>query len=249
MSGHSKWHSIKHKKAATDAARGKVFARHAKLITIAAKSGGNPEKNPTLRLTIEKAKADNMPNKNIERAVKKGTGELKEGAQLEETTYEGYGPGGIALMIKCLTDNKNRTIANVRSVLSNYEGRIGEKGCVGWMFKIRGLIILEAPPQEQEESTLEAIDLGAEDVKTGKDTLEVITSVENLEKIKKKLEERHSLRSFEITYLPDNDVLINDEKTAKKALQLLDELQEDDDVAEVYSNFDIPEEILTTLDQ
>ena len=143
MSGHSKWHSIRHKKGAADAKRGKIFTRHAKLITIAAQQGGgDPDMNPGLRLAIEKAKAENMPNDNINRAVKKGTGELKDGAIIMEINYEGYGPNGIALMVSCLTDNKNRTVASVRSILSKNGGSMGESGCVGWMFHKKGVLVV-----------------------------------------------------------------------------------------------------------
>jgi len=249
MSGHSKWHSIRHKKGAADAKRGKIFTRHAKLITIAAQQGGgDPEMNPSLRLAIEKAKAENMPNDNIKRAIQKGTGEDKNAAQIMEITYEGYGPNGIALMITCLTDNKNRTVASVRSTLTKNGGSIGEGGCVGWMFHKKGVLTVDLKVQNQEELELLAIDAGAEDVVTDGDILEITTTPDDFENVKKHLEENSvKFEGAEISLIPENTIAIESEDDAKKILRLIDLLEEDEDVDKVYSNFDIPAEILEKL--
>ncbi|MBN1258254.1 YebC/PmpR family DNA-binding transcriptional regulator [Candidatus Peregrinibacteria bacterium] len=188
MSGHSKWHNIKEKKGATDAKRGKVFTRHAALIAIAAKSGGDPSMNPGLRFAIDNAKRDNVPNANIERAIKRGTGELKGEAQIEEITYEGYGPGGIAVIVECLTDNKNRTFTNLRILFDKRGGNIGGTGSVAWMFERQGT-----------------------------------------------------------SYVPKYPVNIEDAETAKKVLGFVDALEEDEDVSNVTSNFDIPEELMEKI--
>lgn len=249
MSGHSKWHSIRHKKGAADAKRGKIFTRHAKLITIAAQQGGgDPDMNPNLRIAVEKAKADNMPNDNIARAIKKGTGDLKDGAQIMEINYEGYGPNGVAIMIACLTDNKNRTVGNLRTILSKNGGSMGESGCVGWMFHKKGLIEINLEGKNAEEIELLAIDAGAEDVQIEEGTLTVTTSSSDFEVVKKALKDGGiALESSEITLIPENTIKITNEEDAKRMLKLIDLIEEDDDVNEVYSNFDIPAEILEKL--
>lgn len=249
MSGHSKWHSIRHKKGAADAKRGKIFTRHAKLITVAAQQGGgDPEMNPGLRLAIEKAKAENMPNDNIARAVKKGTGELKDGAVIMEVNYEGYGPNGIAIMISCLTDNKNRTVASLRSILSKNGGSMGESGCVGWMFHKKGVLTVDLEGKDAEELELLVIDAGAEDVKVEGSSLEVITAPDDFEKVKKGLEGNGvEFLSADVTLLPENTIAVDNEDDAKRILRLIDLIEEDDDVNEVYSNFDIPSEVLERL--
>lgn len=243
MSGHSKWHSIKHKKGAADAKRGKIFTKHAKFITIAAREGGgDAEMNPALRMAVEKAKAENMPNDNIERAIKKGTGEDKGGAVIEEVIYEGYGPNGIALLIQVLTDNKNRTVSNVRTILDKNGGSLGSSGCVAWMFKKQGVISLG---QNTEELQLTAIEAGADDVQEEGSGLEVITKPENFLTVKKALEEAGApIESAEVQQIPENTVKVEDEETAKKILRLMDALDEDEDVSEVSANFDISEEIM-----
>ncbi len=249
MSGHSKWHSIRHKKGAADAKRGKIFTRHAKLITIAAQQGGgDPEMNPSLRLAIEKAKAENMPNDNITRAVKRGTGELKDGALIMEVSYEGYGPNGIAIMISCLTDNKNRTVASLRSILSKNGGSMGESGCVGWMFHKKGVLTVDLSGKNEEELELLAIDAGAEDVAVDGDILEISTALDDFEVVKKNLEENGvEFTSADLTLVPENTIAIESEEDARKILRLIELLEEDDDVNEVYSNFDIPGEVLEKL--
>ena len=248
MSGHSKWHSIKHKKAATDAAKGKVFTRHAKIIAIAARGGGDPEMNPTLRLAIDNAKKDNMPNNNIERAIKKGTGEDKDAAEIMEITYEGYGPNGVAIIVKTLTDNKNRTVANIKHTFSKNGGNLGENGSVAWMFALKGVIEIDCKEDEKEEVELLAIDAGAEDIVSEDDFFQVYTAPEDLHKVKKNIEEKGiKVGNAQISYLAKNTVIISDESQAKKVLKLVSSLEEDEDVDSVAANFDIPEEILDKI--
>jgi YebC/PmpR family DNA-binding regulatory protein len=251
MAGHSKWANIKHKKGAADARRGKVFTKHAKLITLAAQSGGgDPETNPTLRAAIDKSRADNVPNNNIERAIKRGTGELKDAAQIEELTYEGYGPEGVAIIIECLSDNKNRTYANVRAIMTKGGGSIGETGCVGYMFKKKGVIRIEVgDEQKQEDIELKAIDVGAEDIETDDSIVEITTTVDNFQQVEKTLLESFRLLSSELEMVPDNVVTIEDVDKAKRILQLIDNLNEDEDVSNVYANFDIPDNVLATISQ
>lgn len=245
MSGHSKWHSIRHKKGANDAARGKVFTRHAKLIAIAARSGGDPETNPALRLAIENSKKENMPNANIDRAIKKGTGEDKDGAQMMEILYEGYGPNGVAILVEVLTDNKNRTVSSVRSLFTKNGGSLGESGSVAFLFQKKGVILLGTTGEEAE---LAAIDSGAEDVQEQDDMLEVITEPTNLYAVKKSLEDAgFSVESAELSYIPGTTVDIAQEESARKVINLLQLLEEDDDVTRVFSNSDIPDEILEQL--
>jgi len=245
MSGHSKWNSIKHKKGAADAKRGKIFTKHAKLIQIAARGGGDPEMNPSLRLGIDNAKADNTPNNNIERAIKKGTGEDKDAAQLLEVIYEGYGPAGVALYIQCVTDNKNRTVSNVRTILTKNGGSMGEAGCVAWMFKPQGLIVLKVGDTNKDEVELAAIDAGAADIESDDDTMTVYTDPSDLGKVAASLRDAgFSVESQEFTFVPNDTVKIDDSEKAKKILKLMDALDEDDDVTNVSSNFDIEESLL-----
>ena len=243
MSGHSKWHSIRHKKGAADAARGKVFTRHAKLITIAARDGGgDPDANPGLRLAIDNAKKDNMPNANIDRAIKKGTGEDKDGAQFIETSYEGYAPGGVAVLVNTLTDNKNRTVASVRSIFTKCGGNLGESGSVAFLFDKKGVISVANGSDELE---LIAIDAGAEDVEAEGGKLEVTTDPKAFFAVKKTLEDAGAqIEHAEIRLIPQTTVTITDEATAKKIVNLVQLLEDDDDVSSVSANFDIPEEVL-----
>lgn len=249
MSGHSKWHSIKHKKGAADAKRGKIFTKHAKLITIATREGGDdPETNPGLRTAIDNAKTDNVPNSNIERAIKRGTGDLKEGAEISEVMYEGYGPEGIALYIQAVTDNKNRTVANIKSTLSKHGGNMGTSGSVAYLFHQKGLILITADPDKHEDIELHAIDAGAEDIKSENNNVEIYTDPKSLHNVKQKLEEAgYKAESASITFIPDNEVPVTDEKKAEKILKLMETLEEDEDVTNVYSNFDIPDEIMEKL--
>lgn len=244
MSGHSKWHSIKHKKGIADAKRGKIFTRHANLITIAARKGGGTD-NPTLRLAIENAKKDNVPNSNIERAIKRGTGELKDAAEITELTYEGYGPDGIAVIVECLTDNKNRTYANVRTIFNKRGGNLGGGGSVAWMFERKGVITLEVRGQKTEEIELAAIDAGAEDIKTEGDLIEVYTSANNLNEAVEKLEKQGvGIKNAEVLLISKNKVEIKNEENAKKVLNFIEALEDDEDVTNVSSNFDISEELM-----
>lgn len=250
MSGHSKWHSIKHKKGAADAKRGKIFTMHSKLITIAAREGGgDPEMNSSLRTAIDNAKAANVPNSNIDRAVKRGTGELKDQAEISEIMYEGYGPSGIAVYIQTVTDNKNRTVASVKSILSKNGGNMGTSGSVAYLFHKKGLLLIEAPKENHDEIELAAIDAGAEDIKKEGNSIEVYTDAKSLHEVKEALERNDiKVESAEITYIPENEVKITDENKAKKVLKFMEALEDDDDVTNVYSNFDIPEELMEKID-
>lgn len=242
MSGHSKWAGIKHKKAIVDAKRGKVFTQIANMITIAAKEGGGDvSSNFRLRLALEKARAANMPSANIERAIKRGTGE-GGGAQIEEVKYEGYGPEGVAILIVAATDNKNRTSGEVRSTLTKYGGRMAEAGAVSWLFDQKGQIVVT---NSNEEMTLAAIDAGATDVEEEDDSTYIYSDVSSLNKIRQALEESGAnVESMEIIYKPQNDVKITEEERARKILNLVDALESLDDVSNVYANFDISEDLL-----
>jgi len=247
MSGHSKWSTIKRKKGITDARRGKVFTRLIKEITVAARfGGGDPDANPRLRTSIAAAKAENMPKDNIERAIKKGTGEL-EGVTYEEVYYEGYGPGGAAVLVESLTDNKKRTVADIRYIFSKSGGSLGEAGCVAWMFEKKGLFVFEKG-ETDEETLMEAVlDVGAEDIRDEESTLEVITSPEDFEAVKKALDERNMRYLVaEITMVPKNTVKLKD-KQAEQMLRLMDSLEDSDDVQKVYSNFDIADKTLEQI--
>lgn len=249
MSGHSKWHSIKHKKGAADAKRGKIFTMHSKLITIAAKEGGgDPEMNASLRAAIDNAKSANMPNANIDKAIKRGTGELKDGAIFEEIMYEGYGPAGIAVYVQALTDNKNRTVANVKSIFTKNGGNMGSTGSVGYLFHKKGLIVVKADPSKFDDIELAAIDAGAEDIERGDNMVEVYTGPTELHNVKKAIEDAgFEIESSELTFEPENTVEVADEDKARKILRFMEALEEDDDVSNVYSNFDIPEDIMEKL--
>lgn len=248
MSGHSKWHSIKHKKGAADAKRGAMFTKVAKLITIAAQHGGDPEMNPTLRTAIDKAKAINMPNSNVDRAIKKGTGELKDGNLFEEIIYEGYGPGGVALYIQVVTDNKNRAVSDVKSILSKNGGSLGTSGCVSWMFEQKGIIEIDTTGRDIEEIELAAIEAGAEDVKAEEETVLVRTALRDLRSVKDSLSSRgFPVASSEAVFIPKDEVKITDGETARKILRLMDALEDNEDVASTASNFDISEEIMLGL--
>lgn len=245
MSGHSKWHSIKHKKAATDAKRGKVFTQHANLITIAARKGGDLNMNPGLRLAIDNAKKANVPNNNIDRAIKRGTGELKGEAEISEITYEGYGPAGIAVIAECLTDNKNRTYTNVRTIFNKKGGNLGESGSVAWMFERKGLITINNEDKDSEELELAAIDAGADDIKTESNLTEIFTTSNVLTDINEKLKSAgFESESADVQLIPKDTIKIEDEDTAKKVLEFMDALEDDEDVSNVSSNFDISDELM-----
>lgn len=244
MSGHSKWHSIKHKKAATDAKRGKIFTQHANLITIAARKGGDPEMNPGLRLAIDNAKKANVPNNNIDRAIKRGTGELKGEAEIAEITYEGYGPAGTAVIVECLTDNKNRTYTNIRTIFNKKGGNLGSSGSVAWMFERKGVITVEAK-ENTDEIELAAIEAGAEDIKVEGDLVEIHTDPSNLNEVNDKLKAQNiEIESAESLLVPKDSVKIENEEEAKKVLDFMEALEDDEDVSNVSSNFDISDELM-----
>jgi len=249
MSGHSKWHSIKHKKGAADAIRGKIFTRHANLITIAARAGGaDTVSNPALRLAIDNAKADNVPNANIERAVKRGTGDLKEGAQIEELTYEGYGPGGVAILVECLTDNKNRTVTNLRTLFGKHGGNLGSSGSVAWMFERKGVIRINGKGGNSDDIELAAIDAGADDVEKDGDNFVITLKPTNLTPATNKLKELGlKVESAQVQMIPNQTVKIEDEATAKKVLDFMGALDEDLDVNNVSGNFDISDAIMEKI--
>ena len=248
MSGHSKWHSIRHKKARVDAARGKIFTRLIKELTVSARIGGGDESmNPRLRTAIQAAKAANMPAKNIDNAIKKGTGELP-GVVYEEVTYEGYGPGGVAMFISAMTDNKNRTVAEIRHLLSKYGGNLGESGSVAWMFEVKGLIKVAREKYDEEELFMIVIDAGADDMKTeNPDSYEIYTDPDQLNNVQSKLEENNVVtESAERTMIPKNTVKL-DIKTAEQMLKLMDILDDHDDVQDIFANFDIDDEVIDKI--
>jgi YebC/PmpR family DNA-binding regulatory protein len=244
MSGHSKWHSIKHQKGVADARRGQLFTKLTREIIVAARvGGGNPEANFRLRLAVQKARDSNMPMDNIDRAIKKGTGEL-EGGSLAELTLEGYGPNGIAILVSALSDNRNRTIQEVRSTFARHGGSLGESGCVAWLFDNKGLIMVKAESVDPDELALAAIDAGAEDVTVEDGYVEVYTVPEELEKVRAALEGQNVvIESSEILMVPKSLVEL-DEKAALQTLRLLDKLEENDDVQNVFSNADIPDAVM-----
>ncbi len=241
MSGHSKWSSIKHKKGAADAKRGKIFTKIIKEISVAARlGGGDIDANPRLRTAILKAKSVNMPKDNMERAIKKGTGDL-EGVDYIELIYEGYGPGGVALIIETLTDNKNRTAADVRSTLTKNGGNLGESGSVSYLFQRKGVIIFDGDKYSEEEIFESALDAGADDVSTEDDSIEVITSPEDFHSVVDALEAAgFGNRSAELALVPDSTVTLSMEKTAK-AIRLIEKIEDYDDVQSVSTNLEIPD--------
>ena len=247
MSGHSKWSKVKHIKAREDAKRGKIFSKLIREIMVAARDGGgDPAFNPRLRTIIDTAKAVNMPNDNIDRAVKKGTGELG-GTTFEEATYEGYGPGGVAIIIDVLTDNKNRTVAEIRHIMGRYNASLGEGGCVAWNFEKKGLIMIDAAGMTEEALLDAALEAGAEDISSEDDTFEIITAPNAVMDVKEALVSKSiAVAGAEITMLAKSTIRV-DGKTAEAVLKLMDALDEHDDVQHVYSNFDIPEEIMAKI--
>jgi YebC/PmpR family DNA-binding regulatory protein len=244
MSGHSKWSSIKHKKAATDAKRGKVFTKLIKEITVSARLGGKDQNaNPRLRTAIGAAKAANMPHDNIERAIKKGTGELP-GVSYEEVTYEGYGPGGVAVLIQAMTDNRNRTVAEIRHLFSKHGGNMAEAGAVGWMFEKKGVILVETDKAEEDLLLELSLEAGADDLQTEEGNYVVTTSTEAFEVVREALSKNNiPLISSELSMVPQNTVELDADK-ARQVLKLMDAIEDHDDVQDVYSNFDIPDSIM-----
>mgnify|MGYP001817645418 FL=1 len=247
MSGHSKWSSIKHKKAATDAKRGKIFTKLIKEITVAARmGGGDMEANPRLRTAVQAAKAENMPKDNIERAIKKGTGEL-EGVSYEEISYEGYGPGGAAVLVESLTDNKNRTVADIRSIFGKNGGNLGENGCVAWMFDKKGYIVVERSAVDEDTLMETALEAGAEDIREDDSNYEVITEPGEFEAIKEAIDTASiAYIDAEVTMLPQNTTNLTG-KEAEQMVRLMEMLDDCDDVQKVYTNADIPEEIINNM--
>jgi len=242
MSGHSKWHSIKHKKASQDAKRGKAFTKIIKEISVAARmKGGDPDKNPRLRQAIDRAKSVNMPADNIERAIKKGTGEL-EGVAYEEIIYEGYAPGGVAVFIETLTDNKNRTVSELRYIFSKHEGNIGESGCVAWIFERKGYIVVAKSEANEEDLMNLILEAGAEDMREDGSNWEIITSPKDYDSVNNILKKNNiEMDSSSISYIPQNYVKLEGKK-ARQCLKLIEELEDHEDVQHVWANFDIDEE-------
>jgi YebC/PmpR family DNA-binding regulatory protein len=247
MSGHSKWSRIKRQKGATDAKRGQVFTKLIKEITVAARmGGGDPEGNARLRAAIAAAKADNMPKDNIERAIKKGTGEL-EGVAYEELVYEGYGPGGAAILIEAMTDNRNRTSADIRYIFSKSSGNLGEAGCVAWMFDKKGYLVVAKSAVDEEQLMELALDAGAEDIQEGEKEFEVITDPSAFDAVKEALDQAGvQYLLAEVTMHPQSVVQLAG-KNAEQMLRLMEQLEDQDDVQKVYANFDIPEGVMEQL--
>ncbi|PWU68360.1 MULTISPECIES: YebC/PmpR family DNA-binding transcriptional regulator [Gracilibacillus] len=249
MAGHSKWKNIQRRKNAQDAKRGKIFMKHAKDIYLAAKQGGgDPDMNPSLRLAVDKAKADNMPNDNIDRAIKKATGAL-DGANYEELIYEGYGPGGTAVMVEVLTDNRNRTASELRHAFSRNGGNLGENGCVAFMFNRKGYIVIEQSTTDADEDTimLEAIEAGAEEMEASDGAFEIYTDPEEFGSVKNSLEESgFTLETAEVTMIPETLSEV-DEAAAEKMVKLVNMLEDMEDVQEVYHNLDADEDIMAQL--
>jgi YebC/PmpR family DNA-binding regulatory protein len=250
MSGHSKWSSIKHKKGAADAKRGKLFSKLSRAIIVAARDGGpDPEGNATLATAIQKARDASMPKDNIERAIARGAGATGDGdAAYETVTYEGYGPGGVAVFVEALTDNRNRTAAEVRHIFTKHDGNLGTSGAVAWLFERKGVVIVPADSVEEDELVLAAADAGAEDVELDGSSLQVTSAPDDLAVVREALESAGiAYDSAELTMLPKTTVAVEDESAAKKLLRLMDALEENDDVQAVYANFDIPEGILEAV--
>ncbi|MBN2279024.1 MAG: YebC/PmpR family DNA-binding transcriptional regulator [Candidatus Marinimicrobia bacterium] len=250
MSGHSKWSTIKRKKGAKDAAKGKIFTKIIKEIQVAAKMGGGDEDaNARLKQAILAAKDANMPKKNIEKAIQKGTGEL-EGVNYEEFTYEGYGPGGVAILINTMTDNKNRTVSEVRHLLDKHGGNLGTSGSVAWMFETKGKIVVPADKISEEDIFMAATEAGAEDVSIEDDVHVIYTEPGNMMSVRKALENQGiEVQESKIDQIPKNEVKIDDLDMAKKLLKMIDMLEDNDDVSEVFANFDISEELIEQLEE
>src|SRR5687767_6069783 len=246
MSGHSKWSSIKHKKGAADAKRGKLFSKLSRAIIVAAREGGaDPDGNASLATAIQKARDASMPKDNIERAVARGAGTATDGEIYETVTYEGYGPEGVAVFVEALTDNRNRTAADVRHVFAKHEGNLGTSGAVAWLFERKGVLIVPADGVDEEDLMLVAADGGAEDVELDGSSFQVISAPDDLAGVRAALDGAGiTYESAELTMLPKTTVSVEDESSAKKLLRLMDALEDNDDIQAVYANFDIPEGIL-----
>jgi YebC/PmpR family DNA-binding regulatory protein len=249
VSGHSKWSTIKHKKGAADAKRGKLFSKLSRAIMVAAKVGGvDPGSNLALQNAIEKARSYSMPKDNIERAIAKGAGEGTDGAIFETVVYEGYGPEGVAVIVEALTDNRNRTASEVRHLFSKHGGNLGATGAVAWQFERRGVVLVGADGVDEDELVLAAADAGADDVELDGTTFVVSASPDDLSSVRQALEGAgYSLESAGLSMVPKTTVAIADESTAKQVVRLVEGLEENDDVQDVYANFDIPEAVLEAV--
>jgi YebC/PmpR family DNA-binding regulatory protein len=249
LSGHSKWSSIKHKKGAADAKRGKLFSKLARSIIVAAKEGGgDPANNLALQNAIEKARSYSMPKDNIERAIAKGAGEGADGAAFESIVYEGYGPDGVAVIAEALTDNRNRTASEVRHIFAKFGGNLGTTGAVAWQFERRGVVLVPSDGVDEDELFLAAADAGAEDVEQDAGVFQVTSAPESLAAVRGAIEEAgFPIESAELSMLPKTTVAIDEESKAKQLIRLIDALEDNDDVQDVYANFDIPEQVLEAV--
>jgi YebC/PmpR family DNA-binding regulatory protein len=249
VSGHSKWSSIKHKKGAADAKRGKLFSKLSRAIIVAAKEGGSdPAGNLALQNAIEKARSYSMPKDNIERAIARGAGADSDAQDFETVVYEGYGPGGVAVIVEALTDNRNRTASDVRHAFDKNDGNLGTSGAVAWLFERRGVVLVAADGVDEDELTLAAAEGGADDVALDGSTFEIVSAPEALTAVREAVEAAgFSIDSAELTMRPKTTVEVADESAAKKILRLIDQLEENDDVQDVYANFDIPERVLEAV--
>jgi YebC/PmpR family DNA-binding regulatory protein len=248
MAGHSKWANTKHRKARVDAQKGKIFTKIAREISVAAREGGEDiNSNFRLRLAVQKARENNMPNDNIQRAIQKGAGG-QDGAAYEQTTYEGYAPGGVAVLLEAMTDNKNRTVAEIRHIFSRHGGSLGEAGCVAWIFNRKGLLTLNKSELDidEDELMLAALEAGAEDVESDNpETYGIIADLEDFEAVKEQLQDKGiPVASFEVTMLPSTTIEITEQDMADRIIRLMEALDDHDDVQNVYANFDLPEELL-----
>lgn len=248
MSGHSHWAGIKYKKAATDAKRGKIWSKISRMIIVAAKAGGgDPSANLTLRYAIDKGKASNMPKDTIEKAIKKGTGDI-EGVSYEEVLYEGYGPSGVAIMVEALTDNRNRTTPEIKRIFEKHGCSLGATGCVNWMFTKKGLITVSTEDTNEEQLFEIALNAGADDMQNTGEVYEITCDPAAYEKLKETLKEKEiATQIAEISMVPQNTVTVSDAKTAMKIISLMDAFEDHDDVQNTYANFDIPDEILSEI--
>ena len=246
MSGHSKWSTIKHKKGAADARRGKLFSKLSRAIIVAAKEGGgDPDNNLALANAIEKARSYSMPRDNIDRAIAKGTGADADAAAFEPVVYEGYGPSGVAVIVEALTDNRNRTAGEVRHTFARNDGNLGGSGAVAWLFERRGVVLVDAEGADEDELTLAAAEGGADDVSLDGSTYQVVSAPESLTAVREAIERAgFTVDSAELSMVPTTTIELTDEASAKKVLRLIDQLEENDDIQDVYANFDIPEQVL-----
>jgi YebC/PmpR family DNA-binding regulatory protein len=249
VSGHSKWSSIKHKKGAADAKRGKLFSKLSRAIIVAAKEGGgDPSGNLALQNAIEKAKSYSMPKDNIDRAIAKGSGADADASAFETVVYEGYGPGGVAVIVEALTDNRNRTASDVRHTFAKNDGNLGTAGAVSWLFERRGVVLVGADGVDEDELTLAAAEGGADDVSLDGSTFQIVGPIESLAAVREAVEGAgFSVDAAELTMVPKTTVQVESENDAKKILRLIDQLEDNDDVQDVYANFDIPEQVLEAV--